>query len=103
MKSLKQIKKWIEINMKSNTTKQSEKNQHKPPYGENEIIQGTPLWLTKGNEDGTLWFITFANYKLKEMRTKTELMAYYEANKFNLIMDIMMISMELWEQRKKEK
>lgn len=68
---------------------------------ENEIIYGTPLWLTKGNEDGSLWYITFANYKLKEGKNKEVLVKWFEDNKFNVQIDVMMIVIELNNQKTK--
>ncbi|AXH77592.1 MAG: hypothetical protein [Microviridae sp.] len=68
---------------------------------DNEIIYGTPLWLTKGNEDGSLWYITFANYKLKEGKNKYELVKWFEDNKFNVQIDVMMIVIELNNQKSK--
>lgn len=97
------IKKWIENLTKSYTDGQSVENPFNSEYSskDNEIIYGTPLWLTKGNEDGTQWYLTFANYKLREGKTKIELVEWFKENNFNIIMDLVVIILEIQKEKTK--
>lgn len=103
MKNWNVIKKWLKINILSLSDGESEENPINLNYSsnENEIIYGTPLWLTKGNEDGSTWFLTFANYKLKEAKTKFELVVWFKENNFNIMMDLVVIILEIQKQKNK--
>ncbi|AXH74751.1 MAG: hypothetical protein [Microviridae sp.] len=96
-------KKWITRIKEYFTVGESEENPFSLEYSssDNEIVEGTPLWLTKGNEDGSTWFLTFANYKLREATNKKELIKWFRDNNFNVIMDLVVIILEMHKQKTK--
>ena len=60
----------------------------------NELMQGTPLYLIKTNEDGTKWVLSFGKYALKEGNSKAELKEYVENNMLNVITDMIICTIE---------
>ena len=60
------------------TDTSSEEIQHKEDCLTNELIKGTPLWVIKNNEDGTLWTLAFGKYALKTGHSKQELKEYVQ-------------------------
>ena len=60
----------------------------------NEPIEGTPLWVIKNNEDGTLWTLAFGKYALKQGQSKKELKEYVENNAMNVMTNIVICIME---------
>ena len=104
MSKLNAIKNWISKTAKQFTDGGSEENLNNAYFSnENEILYGTPFWLTKGNEDGTVWFLTFANYKLREAKTKIELVEWFKENTVNVMADMIVIIIELQKQKQNEK
>ena len=72
----------------------SEKIQHKEDCLTNELINGTPLWLIKTNEDGTAWTLAFGKYALKTGQSKEELKKYLEDNMLIVITNMMIAIIE---------
>ena len=60
----------------------------------NELIEGSPLWLIKTNEDGTEWVLIFGNYELKKGKSKKELKEYVNNNILNIVTNIAIIVCE---------
>ena len=60
----------------------------------NELINGTPLWLIKTNEDGTAWTLAFGKYALKTGQSKEELKKYLEENMLIVITNMMIAIIE---------
>ena len=60
----------------------------------NELIEGTPLWCIKNNEDGTLWTLAFGRYALKTGQSKQELKEYIENNAMNVVTNIVICMFE---------
>ena len=54
----------------------------------NEPIEGTPLWIIKNNEDGTLWTLAFGKYALKQGQSKQELKEYVQNEAMNVMTNI---------------
>ena len=54
----------------------------------NELIEGTPLWCVKNNEDGTLWTLAFGKYALKTGQSKQELKEYVQNEAMNVMTNI---------------
>ena len=54
----------------------------------NEKIEGTPLWVIKNNEDGTLWTLAFGKYALKQGKSKQELKEYVQNEAMNVMTNI---------------
>ena len=72
----------------------SEQIQHKEDCLTNELINGTPLWLIKTNEDGTAWTLAFGKYGLKTGQSKEELKKYLEDNMLIVITNMMIAIIE---------
>ena len=76
----------------------SEQIQHKEDYSNetltNELIEGTPLWCIKNNEDGTAWTLAFGKYALKQGKSKEELKKYLEENMLIVITNMMIAIIE---------
>ena len=81
----------------------SEQIQYKEDYLSNELIQGTPLWLTKKNEDGTEWVLSFGKYALRNGKSKEELKNYLENNLLNVITNIAICIVEEFKNFNNEK
>ena len=60
----------------------------------NEKIEGTPLWVIKNNEDGTLWTLAFGKYALRQGQSKEELKKYLEDNMLIVITNMMIAIIE---------
>ena len=60
----------------------------------NELIEGSPLWCVKNNEDGTLWTLAFGKYALKTGKSKQGLKEYVENNAMNVMTNIVICIME---------
>ena len=60
----------------------------------NELIEGSPLWLIKTNEDGSEWSLIFGNYELKRGKSKNELKEYVNNNILNIVTNIAIIVCE---------
>lgn len=62
-------------------------------------IDNSPFNIVKGNEDGTEWLLTFANYKLKGAKTQEELKQYMQTNTYNIVCDLIIIINEIKEKK----
>ena len=60
----------------------------------NEKIEGTPLWVIKNNEDGTLWTLAFGKYALKTGHSKQELKEYVQNEAMNVMTNIVICVVE---------
>lgn len=75
-------------------TSQEEKQSNYDYSKENELIEGTPLWIIKTNEDGTEWVLSYGRYCLKKGKDKEELKEYVDNNLLNVITNMIICTIE---------